>query len=58
MLVKERFQTIGNSRRFDLHPDGERFLMSRIPQQQEASRQDKLVFVFNFFEEVRRRSPQ
>ena len=55
---KERFQTAGNVRRFDLHPDGERFLMARAPQQREAPRQDRLVFVFNFFEELKRHFPQ
>jgi serine/threonine-protein kinase len=50
---KDRFLTAFTVRRFDLHPDGERFLVARAPQQQGA-RQDKVVFVFNFFAELAR----
>ena len=50
---KDRFLTGFTVRRFDLHPDGERFLVARAPQQQGA-RQDKVVFVFNFFAELAR----
>jgi dipeptidyl aminopeptidase/acylaminoacyl peptidase len=51
---KERFQTASTVRRFDLHPDGDRFLVARAPQQQTATRHDKIVLVFNFFSEVNR----
>jgi hypothetical protein len=51
---KDRFLTALTARRFDLHPDGERFLAARAPQQQTATQQDKVVFVFNFFAELRR----
>jgi hypothetical protein len=54
---KERVQTAGTVRRFDLHPDAERFLMARAPQQQGTSKQDKVVLVFNFFEELKRLAP-
>jgi hypothetical protein len=51
---KDRFLTAITVRRFDLHPDGERFLVARAPQQQTATQQDKVVFVFNFFAELAR----
>ena len=54
---KERFSTAFTVRRFDLHPDGERFLVARQPQQQATTPQDKLVFVFNFFTELNRLAP-
>jgi serine/threonine-protein kinase len=42
---------------FDLHPDGERFALAAAPENDRAIRQDKLVFVFNFFDELRRLAP-
>lgn len=54
----ERVQQAGGSRRFDLHPDGDRVLMARVPPPQETARQDRVVFVFNFFDELRRRVPR
>jgi serine/threonine-protein kinase len=44
-------------RSFDLHPDGERFALSAAPDAQEDVPQDRVVFVFNFFDEVRRVAP-
>ena len=43
------------SRSFDLHPDGARIgaAVTDLPQ----VLQDKLVFVFNFFDELRRVAP-
>ena len=43
----------GPIRSFDLHPDGNRFALAR--ETQAEAKQDKLVFFFNFFEELRRR---
>ena len=54
---KDRFLTAFTARRFDLHPDGERFLAARAPQQPTATQQDKVVFVFNFFAELARVAP-
>jgi serine/threonine-protein kinase len=51
---KDHFLTAFTVRRFDLHPDGERFLAARVPQQQGGAQQDKVVFVFNFFAELAR----
>ena len=45
--------TPGLYRRYDLHPDGERFAVSREPGTQDR-KQNKVVFVFNFFDELRR----
>jgi Tol biopolymer transport system component len=40
----------------DLHPDGKRLAMLKRPELAEAKR-DKVVFVFNFFDELRRVAP-
>jgi hypothetical protein len=42
---------------FALHPDGERFALAAAPDNESALRQDKLVFIFNFFDELRRLAP-
>lgn len=44
------------SRDLDLHPDGKRFAVA-APDQQTTLKQDKMVFVFNFFDELRRIAP-
>ena len=44
-------------RDFDLHPDGDRFALAAAQEVAAEARQDKLVFVFNFFEELRRVAP-
>ena len=54
---KERFQTAGTVRRFDLHPDGNRFLLSPMPRQDTSVKQDRVVFVFNWFDELKRIMP-
>ncbi len=41
----------------DLHPDGERFVLAAAPENESALRQDTLVFIFNFFDELRRLAP-
>jgi Tol biopolymer transport system component len=43
-----------SARRFDLHPDGNRFAISVVPEGQPETRRDKLVFIFSFFDELRR----
>ena len=43
---------------FDLHPDGERFAVAKVPDQQNLRlTQDNVVFIFNFFDELRRIAP-
>ena len=54
---KDIFQTPFTVRRFDLHPDGERFLAARAPRQATTTPQDRVVFVFNFFTELNRLAP-
>jgi serine/threonine-protein kinase len=44
------------SRDFDLHPDGKRFVVAGS-ESEAAQRLDKIVFVFNFFDELRRIAP-
>jgi serine/threonine-protein kinase len=43
-------------RAFDLHPDGERFALAGVVETQE-SKQEKVVFIFNFFDELKRLVP-
>ena len=53
---QRRFMT-RPGRPFDLHPDGERFALAAAPENVTAVQQDKLVFIFNFFDELRRVAP-
>ena len=46
--------TDGQYRRYTLHPDGNRFAMSKEP---ESSTGDTVVMIFNFFDELRRVAP-
>jgi serine/threonine-protein kinase len=46
----------GPTRSFDLHPDGTRFALAPAADTT-AALQDKVVFVFNFFDELRRVAP-
>ncbi len=47
----------GDAGNFDLHPDGKRFAVLMPPSRVEAIKVDKLTFVFNFFDELRRIAP-
>jgi hypothetical protein len=40
---------------YDLHPDGNRFAL--VSQQGAPPNQDRVVFIFNFFDELRRLAP-
>jgi serine/threonine-protein kinase len=51
-----RYETRGPNRMFDLHPDGQRFATASTGQTPGA-KQDKVVFIFNFFDELRRIAP-
>jgi hypothetical protein len=46
----------GGNWNYALHPDGERFAIARPPEET-ATKQDKVVFIFNFFDELRRIAP-
>jgi hypothetical protein len=52
-----RFKRRPGFRSFDLHPDGERVALVAVPEGERVVKQDKLVFVFNFFDELRRIAP-
>jgi hypothetical protein len=47
----------GPTRSFDLHPDGTRFALAPASDAPAAARQDRLVFVSNLFDELRRLAP-
>jgi serine/threonine-protein kinase len=49
-----RYQTRGSRRMFDLHPDGERVALAPASRTPGRSNPDGVVFVFNFFDELRR----
>jgi eukaryotic-like serine/threonine-protein kinase len=42
---------------FDLHPDGKRFAVLKAPGTGETPKVDRVSFIFNFFEELRRKVP-
>jgi serine/threonine-protein kinase len=42
---------------FDIHPDGKRFVVLKAPTSKEGAAPGKFIFVFNFFEELRRKAP-
>ena len=44
-------------RSFTLHPDGERVVLAVAPDADSVVKRDKLVFIFNFFDELRRIAP-
>lgn len=47
----------GPTRRFDLHPDGERFALAVARDTLATAKRDKVIFIFNFFDELRRLAP-
>jgi Tol biopolymer transport system component len=51
-----RIARLNGQRGFDLHPDGNRVVISGAQADAQA-KQDKAVFVFNFFDELRRIAP-
>jgi Tol biopolymer transport system component len=51
-----RYRTRGTRRMFDLHPDGQRFALAPADES-EHGRQDKVILVLNFLDELRRLAP-
>jgi Tol biopolymer transport system component len=49
-----RYEPILGYRTFDLHPDGKRFAILKPQDSQAGEKRDKVVLVFNFFDELRR----
>ena len=46
--------TTGLFQRYDLHPGGDRFAISTSPQNQTEAAPGKVIFVFNFFDQLKR----
>jgi Tol biopolymer transport system component len=42
---------------FDLHPDGRRFAVLKAPSTEQTAAVNKVSFIFNFFDELRRKVP-
>jgi len=54
---ESRFAARPDVRTFDLHPDGQRFAAVSGPQRQVDLEQNKVVFIVNFFDYLRRIAP-
>jgi hypothetical protein len=57
-FMRRRFYVsagVGGS--IDLHPDGARFAAAALPDSQSPAKQDTVVFVFNFFDDLARLAP-
>jgi serine/threonine protein kinase/Tol biopolymer transport system component len=52
-----QFTERGATRNFDLHPDGKRFAVLKAPGTEQAAALNKVSFIFNFFDEIRRKLP-
>jgi len=52
-----QFTDIGGENNFDLHPDGKRFAVLKAPGTEETAAVNKVSFIFNFFDEIRRKLP-
>jgi Tol biopolymer transport system component len=52
-----QFTERGATRNFDLHPDGKRFAVLKAPGTEQTPAVNKVSFIFNFFDELRRRVP-
>jgi dipeptidyl aminopeptidase/acylaminoacyl peptidase len=52
-----QFTAVGGPINFDLHPDGKRFAVLKSPATEGTPKVDKVSFVFNFFDELRRKVP-
>jgi len=52
-----QFTDRGPTTNFDLHPDGKRFAVLKAPGTEQAPAVNKVSFIFNFFDEIRRKFP-
>jgi serine/threonine-protein kinase len=52
-----RYLERAGNRGFDLHPDGARFAVALAAQTPSGPKQERIVFIFNFFDELRRIAP-
>ena len=52
-----QFTSLGANYTFDLHPDGKRIAVLKAPGTEQAALVNKVSFIFNFFDEIRRKLP-
>jgi Tol biopolymer transport system component len=52
-----QFTDRGAAYNFDLHPDGKRFAVFKTPGAEQTAAVNKASFIFNFFDELRRKLP-
>jgi serine/threonine-protein kinase len=52
-----QFANRGANISFALHPDGKRFAVLKAPGTEQAAPVNKISFIFNFFDEIRRKLP-
>jgi Tol biopolymer transport system component len=52
-----QFTDRGLNYNFDLHPDGKRFAVLKAPGTEQTAAVNKVSFIFNFFDELRRKLP-
>jgi Tol biopolymer transport system component len=52
-----QFTDRGATYNFDLHPDGKRFAVLKAPGAEHTAAVNKVSFIFNFFDEIRRKVP-
>jgi Tol biopolymer transport system component len=52
-----QFTDRAGSYNFDLHPDGKRFAVLKAPGTEQTAAVNKVSFIFNFFDEIRRKFP-
>ena len=57
LLRNALYSAAGPARMFDLHPDGERFAIAPVPQEEASGKRDTVVVILNFFDELRRLAP-
>jgi hypothetical protein len=55
--AETRFTPRPRRRSFDLHPDGTRLAAATVQDAQDSVAQDRVVFITNFFDELRRLAP-
>jgi hypothetical protein len=55
--TSSQFTGRGPNSNLDVHPDGKHFAALEVPSGDENSPVNKVTFYFNFFDELRRKSP-
>jgi len=48
---------VGANRNFDIHPDGQRFAILKLSDSRTETKYDRVTFISNFFDELRRLAP-